>query len=122
MLTGDYTLGKEGASVNTSSCFNISNLLGTLNECSKAFSAVGGDVSLFKEMDHRILDKAFQTYVKGLEKGISSYNLAFRRLKEEVGKLKTDTPHRNTYYFLLISYRNTYYSLLIPIGILIIPY
>ncbi|KAF8788685.1 hypothetical protein HNY73_006699 [Argiope bruennichi] len=50
----------------------------------KAFSAVGGDVSLYKDIDHRLLDRAFQTYVKGLEKGISSYNLAFRRLKEEV--------------------------------------
>ncbi|XP_055925899.1 uncharacterized protein LOC129957561 isoform X2 [Argiope bruennichi] len=62
----------------------IANLLDTLSLCSKAFSAVGGDVSLYKDIDHRLLDRAFQTYVKGLEKGISSYNLAFRRLKEEV--------------------------------------
>ncbi|GFU04768.1 uncharacterized protein NPIL_359591, partial [Nephila pilipes] len=69
----------------------ISILLNTLNKCLKAFSVVGADVSLFKEMNHRILDKAYQEYLGGLEKGIATYNLAFRRLKEEVDAACEDT-------------------------------
>lgn len=69
----------------------ISTLLNTLNQCLKAFSGVGAEVSLFKEMNHKILDKAYQAYLGGLEKGIATYNLAFRRLKEEVDAACEDT-------------------------------
>lgn len=62
----------------------IATLLNNLNECIRAFMKVSGDVSLFKPIDRNLLQTAFQKYKKGLEKGTSTYNLAYRRLKEEI--------------------------------------
>ncbi|KAG8184524.1 hypothetical protein JTE90_023538 [Oedothorax gibbosus] len=64
----------------------IYKLLNVINGCIRAFHKVGGEVSMFRPMDRGLLDPAYHYYLNNLERGIANYNLAFLRLKEEIGK------------------------------------
>ncbi|XP_035210513.1 uncharacterized protein LOC118184897 isoform X2 [Stegodyphus dumicola] len=62
----------------------VNNLLESLNQCIKAFYKVCGDISLFKPASKDEIHNAIHLYLSGLPRGIGTYNLAYRRLKEEL--------------------------------------
>ncbi|XP_054723050.1 uncharacterized protein LOC129232995, partial [Uloborus diversus] len=63
----------------------INSLLSKINNCLRAFIKVGQEASLFKKMDRSIIEAAHDKYADGLVDGIATYNLAYRRLKEDLG-------------------------------------
>ncbi|XP_054712360.1 uncharacterized protein LOC129221977 [Uloborus diversus] len=62
----------------------INSLLSKINNCLRAFIKVGQEASLFKKMDRSIIEAAHDKYADGLVDGIATYNLAYRRLKEDL--------------------------------------
>lgn len=62
----------------------IYTLMEKINSCIRSLQRVNEDVSLYKDMDRSNLDLAFHQYLKGLEREMGTYYLAYIKLREEI--------------------------------------